>query len=116
MASNFILVTDEELENLLDCDAENTNKVTKYALTWADLKALQRALVWMEDVNRLHEDELDKLLCTFYTFASHISHQATRCSIKRIINEFVHAMGHEIWHSSRIRHWSIQRGAARLVE
>ena len=53
----------------------------------------------LEDVNHLHEDELDKLLCKFYTFANRISHQATRCYIKRIINDFVHAMGHEIWHS-----------------
>ena len=66
MAINFLLVTDEELENLLDCDAENTKKVTKYALSRLEIFAKCTGLDSLEDVNRLHEDELDKLLCRFY--------------------------------------------------
>ena len=73
MANNFILVTDEELENLLDCDAENTNKVTKYALNRLESFAKCTGLDSLEDVNRLHEDEFDKHLCKFHTFANHFT-------------------------------------------
>ena len=87
---------------------QQTKKVIKFALSQLDgfVKCTGLESLFL---NRLpifaRGLKLDKLCGKFYAvFKSLILFwqiRATRCYIKRIMNDFVHAMGHEIWHSAR---------------
>ncbi|XP_071503783.1 uncharacterized protein KIAA1958 homolog [Diadema antillarum] len=66
MATNFVLLTDEELEGLLDCDASNTKKVIRYSLKKLEEFAKLVGYESIDVVNSLTVVELDKFLCRFY--------------------------------------------------
>ena len=64
--AKFVLLTDDELENFLDCDSVNTKKLTKYAVNRLEAFVKCVGLNSLEDVDNLKADELDKLLSRFY--------------------------------------------------
>ena len=60
MATNFVLLTEDELENFLDCDSENTNKLTKYAVNRLEAFAKCVGLNSLEDVDHSKADGIHK--------------------------------------------------------
>ena len=64
--ANFVLLTEDELDNFLDCDSVNTKKITKYAVNRLEAFAKCVGINSLQDVDHLKADELDKLLSRFY--------------------------------------------------